>query len=241
MRREDCHPAPLGTLRLSRAARVPCRLPSFVVAVAGSWLGGSPPGPRQGGGVSRLPRPATVARRPVALPRSRVTPRPPCPALRPRWCPRLLPVRAWDCCLPATGNRRLSPPDQLEGYPDVHNYTHFGAQSRSLHACSPQLRTPITGLARGGHYRPAGEALVGWDLSFCSHPLGHNNQFHEISLNPKVSGFPWRDQWLVRPWIWHCKTCPRPFTRPRLIGSPCQPGRGGPAESSARGPWPPSS
>jgi hypothetical protein len=35
-------------------------------------------------------------------------------------------------------------------------------------------------------------------VSFCSHPLGYNNQFHEHSLNPKVSGLPWRDQWLVR-------------------------------------------
>jgi len=35
-------------------------------------------------------------------------------------------------------------------------------------------------------------------VSFCSHPLGYNNQFHEHSLNPKVSGLPWRDQCLVR-------------------------------------------
>ena len=45
----------------------------------------------------------------MALPSSRVTPLHTCPALRPRWCPRLLPLRGWDCCLPATGNRRLSP------------------------------------------------------------------------------------------------------------------------------------
>jgi hypothetical protein len=31
-----------------------------------------------------------------------------------------------------------------------------------------------------------------------SHPLGNNNQFHELSPNSKVSGFPWRDQCLVR-------------------------------------------
>ena len=32
-----------------------------------------------------------------------------------------------------------------------------------------------------------------------SHPLGNNNQFHGLSPNSKVSGFPWRDQCLVRP------------------------------------------
>jgi hypothetical protein len=26
-----------------------------------------------------------------------------------------------------------------------------------------------------------------------SHPLGNNNPFHEVSLNPKVSGLPWHD------------------------------------------------
>jgi hypothetical protein len=169
-----------------------------VVSVSGSWSGGSPPGPRQGRCVRRLPRPATVARRPVALPRSRVTPMPTCPALRPRWCPRLLPLRAWDCCLPATGNRRLSPPYCLEGYPTGHDYPHVGAPSRGLPARSLQLRTPMAGLARGGHSRPAGSAFVGWDLSVCSHPRGHHHQFHASSLNPKVSGLPWRDQGEVR-------------------------------------------
>src|SRR5215813_13266595 len=32
-----------------------------------------------------------------------------------------------------------------------------------------------------------------------THPLGNNNQFHEITLNSKVSGLPWREQALVRP------------------------------------------
>jgi len=39
-----------------------------------------------------------------------------------------------------------------ERYPAVHDYTHFGAQSRGLHPRSLQLRTPITGLARGVCY-----------------------------------------------------------------------------------------
>jgi hypothetical protein len=47
-------------------------------------------------------------RGPWALPRSRVTPLPACPALRPRWCPAHAPCRIQDCCLPATARRRLS-------------------------------------------------------------------------------------------------------------------------------------
>ncbi len=39
----------------------------------------------------------------------------------------------------------------LEDYLIDHNYTYFGAQSRSLHTRSIQLRTPITGFARGFH------------------------------------------------------------------------------------------
>jgi hypothetical protein len=45
----------------------------------------------------------------MALPSSQATPMNACPALRPRWCPGCLPCRPQDCCLPATGNRRLSP------------------------------------------------------------------------------------------------------------------------------------
>ena len=39
----------------------------------------------------------------------------------------------------------------LEEYPVDHNYTYFGAPSRGLHPRSIQLRTPITGCARGLH------------------------------------------------------------------------------------------
>ena len=38
-----------------------------------------------------------------------------------------------------------------------------------------------------------------------THPLGTNNQFHEITLNPKVSGLPWREQAFVSRWH---KICP---------------------------------
>jgi hypothetical protein len=47
-----------------------------------------------------------------ALPSSRVTPLMPCPALSPRWCPGHSPERTQDCCLPAPGSRRLSPPSR---------------------------------------------------------------------------------------------------------------------------------
>ena len=62
----------------------------------------------------------------MALPSSRVTPVKTCPVLRPRWCPSHSPKRVWDCCLPVSGYRRLSPPYHPEGYPAVHHYTHFG-------------------------------------------------------------------------------------------------------------------
>ena len=88
-----------------------------------------------------------------------------------------------------------------EGYPCGHASTPFGAQSRGLPLRSIQLRTPMTGCARGCHYRSAGEAFIGWDLSHLgSHPLGNSNQFHGRAPNSKVSGFPWRDHCDVRPW-----------------------------------------
>jgi hypothetical protein len=35
-------------------------------------------------------------------------------------------------------------------------------------------------------------------LAAGAHPLGNNNQFHGVAPNSKVSGLPWRDQWLIR-------------------------------------------
>ena len=43
-------------------------------------------------------------------------------------------------------------PASSGSYPTVHDYTYFEAQSHGLHPCSPQLRTPVTGLARGVPY-----------------------------------------------------------------------------------------
>jgi len=56
-----------------------------------------------------VPHSGSMTRSHVALLRSRTTPMSACPALRPRWCPQYSPSRIPDCCLPATGNRRLSP------------------------------------------------------------------------------------------------------------------------------------
>src|SRR5215510_3190772 len=45
-----------------------------------------------------------------------------------------------------------------------------------------------------------------------THPLGNNNQFHEITLNSKASGLPWREHALVgpeRPWSFSREMPPR--------------------------------
>jgi hypothetical protein len=139
---------PLGSLRLSLASRYLACFRAFVVSLAGSCPGGSPsntPGPL----VTRSPTPGFSSRRQVALPSSRVPPMKTCPALRPRWCPAHSPSRTQDCCLPALANRRLSPLYHFEGYPPVHNYTHFEAQSRGLPSRYARLRTAPYGEARG--------------------------------------------------------------------------------------------
>jgi len=101
------------------------------------------------------PAPDLSPRRPLALPSSRVTPVEACPALRPRWCPVYSPYRIQDCCLPVTAHRRLLPRSRW-GYPTDHDSTYFGALSRGLLPRSLQLRTPITGCARGVRSWPAG-------------------------------------------------------------------------------------
>ncbi len=113
MRRDDCHPVPLGLLRVSLASRYLACFRAFVVSLAGSCPSGSPadtPGPL----VTRSPIPGLSSRRQMALPRSRVPPVKTCPALRPRWCPRYAPKRIQDCSLPALAHRRLSSPYHLE-------------------------------------------------------------------------------------------------------------------------------
>jgi hypothetical protein len=159
---------------------------AFVVSLAGSCPGGSPantPGPL----VTRSPNPGIPSRRQMALPSSRVPPVQTCPALRPRWCPGHLPYRTPDCCLPATGHRRLPTTLPFSG----------------LHHAAYLLVTP--GFVRPLAGRHAGSLLTCW-LDFnqegfaltSAHLLGNINQFRRIAPIPKVSGLPWRDQCQVR-------------------------------------------
>ncbi len=76
-----------------------------------------------------------------ALPSSRITLLPTCPALRPRWCPARLPWREQDCCLPVHANRRLSA--RFPG--PILLSTTIQFSEFNLAACvlaSPLLRTP---------------------------------------------------------------------------------------------------
>ena len=81
MRRYDCHPAPLGSLRLSLASRylglLPC-VRGVPDGLMSGWKPPSMPGPL----VARSPHPGVWARRERALPRSRVPPVKACPARR---------------------------------------------------------------------------------------------------------------------------------------------------------------
>ena len=59
---------------------------------------------------------------------------------------------------------------------------HFGADSRGLRPCSTRLQTLGLPNACGFHYRPADQALVGWDLgSLLTHWVAIDN-FRYISL-----------------------------------------------------------
>lgn len=138
---------PSRSTSLGARAPIPCLLRCVRGVPVGLVIRSKPPDRARAFG-RPVPQSGNVARRQVALPSSRGTLMDTCPALRPRWCPLHSPKRVWDCCLPATGNRRLFPPYVLEGYPAVHHYTLFGAPSRGLHPRSLQLRTPITGFAR---------------------------------------------------------------------------------------------
>jgi hypothetical protein len=144
--------APCSSQDTSLVARVP--IPGLFLCVRGVPLGlvvGSKLPNHARAFDHPVPQSGNVTRRQVALPSSRATPMDACPALRPRWCPQYSPLRIQDCCLPVTGNRRLSPQYLLEGSPAVHDVTLFGAQSRGLPPRFIQLRTPIAGCARGCH------------------------------------------------------------------------------------------
>ena len=91
-----------------------------------------------------VPHSGSVTRSQMALPRSRVPPLKTCPALRPRWCPAHAPKRTQDCCLPATGNRRLPTTLPFSG----------------LHHAACLLATP--GFVRPLAGRHAGSLLTCW-------------------------------------------------------------------------------
>ena len=65
---------------------------------------------------------------------------------RPR-CPRLL---------PSTQITVSTFPLYCCGYPIVHDYTNFEAQSRGLHSRFPRLRTPVTRFTRRVRYWSGG-------------------------------------------------------------------------------------
>src|SRR5215470_1008686 len=105
----------------------------------------------------------------MALPRSRVPPVKPCPALRPRWCPAHAPQRTQDCCLPATEHRRLTTTLSISG---LHHAACLLAPPGSVR--------PLTG-------RHAGSLLTCWlgfrqgGLALCgAHLLGNTNPFHGL-------------------------------------------------------------
>jgi hypothetical protein len=143
MRRYDCHLPLSGSFACRSFPAIPCLLPWFVVSPQDSLPGRSAqtaPGPL----VARSPSPGMCSRRPVALPSSRVPPLKTCPALRPRWCPAHSPKRTQDCCLPATGNRRLTTTIPISG----------------LHHAACLLATP--GSVRPLTGRHAGSLLTCW-------------------------------------------------------------------------------
>ena len=136
----------------------------------------------------------------MALPRSRVPPLKPGPALRPRGCPAHAPSRTQDCGLPAHAHRRLPTTLPIAGLNDA----------ASLLAPPGSVR-PLTG-------RHAGSLLNCWlDVSqvgrapHSAHPLGNTNQLHGVPSSSKVSGLPWREHAFVRlglEWLW--VVCPGP-------------------------------
>ena len=112
LRRYDSLPARLGSLRSSLASRYLACFRGVRGVPQGLAAWWKPPGHARACG-RPVPLSGNVARRQVVLPPSHVTPLHACPALSPRWCPRHAPYCAEDCCLPATGNRRRSPPSDL--------------------------------------------------------------------------------------------------------------------------------
>jgi hypothetical protein len=97
----------------------------------------------------------SLRRRREALPSSRVTLLPPCPALRPRWCPAHLPWREQDCCLPSDAHCRLSA--RLPGLIPLSTTIRFSAfNSAAWVLASPLLRHRLSAIVLRFGYRPGG-------------------------------------------------------------------------------------
>ena len=148
----------------------------------------------------------SLPRRREALPSSRVTLLPTCPALRPRWCPAHLPWREQDCCLPIDAHRRLSV--RLPGLILLSTTIHFsGFNDAACVLASPLLRTPPLG------DRPSVRLPTWWlafgrvGLEYSSHPLGNIDMFQEVSPLFSCPGFTSARARVVRPV--HCFALPR--------------------------------
>ena len=124
-------------------------------------------------------------RRREALPSSRITHLPTCPALRPRWCPARLPWRGQDCCLRKHAYPRLWV--RLPGLILLSTIIHFSEFNDAACVLAlPLLRTPPFG------DRPSVRLPTGWltvgrvGLEYSSHPLGNVDEFQgESPLFPR--------------------------------------------------------
>jgi hypothetical protein len=141
-------------------------------------------------------------RRREALPSSRITLLPTCPALRPRWCPASSPFRCQDCCLPVPAHRRLSV--RFPGPIPMSTTIHFSEFNDAACVLAlPLLRTPPFS------DRPS-VRLPTWWLTFgrvgleSFGPLTHRvtlTCFKRCLLYSRVPDLSRHEQVLVRP-IW---------------------------------------
>jgi hypothetical protein len=119
-------------------------------------------------------------RRREALPSSRITLLPTCPALRSRWCPTCSPCRKQDCCLPMSAYRRLW--DRLPGLvlcPPLYTFSGFDYAACVL--ALPLLRTVLLSTRSSVRLPTRWLAFGRVGLESSSHPLGNVDMFQEVS------------------------------------------------------------
>lgn len=157
--------------------------------------------PTPGGSSAASTFSAFFSRRQLALPSSCVTPLNTRPALRPRWCPAPSPITV-SGLLPSariTASAFLPFLRKLSFRPQ--QYYFSGLNHMACILAPSCFAHPISEIARGLRYRPAGYALVGWDLSTsCSHPLANISTFHRtISYpTPSTSRLTWHEIRVIR-------------------------------------------